>query len=94
MSSYSKLYDLCKEIECEYSTDVLLKDYTSFKIGGKAAIFAVPKTAETLASVCELALDAGAKKYILKRYLLFSIEKSNLWLTLVFPFSYALETGE
>lgn len=51
MSSYSKLFDLCKEIECEYSTDTLLKDYTSFKIGGKADVMIFPDSIEKVSAV-------------------------------------------
>ena len=51
MSSYSKLYSLCKEIECEYSTDALLKDYTSFKIGGKADVMIFPDDISKLSNV-------------------------------------------
>lgn len=54
MSSYSKLYDLCKKIECEYSTDVLLKDYTSFKIGGKADVMIFPDSIEKLSALISL----------------------------------------
>ena len=51
MSSYSKLYALCKETECEYSTDALLKDYTSFKIGGKADVMIFPDSTDKLSTV-------------------------------------------
>jgi len=51
MSSYSKLYALCKEIECEYSTDALLKDYTSFKIGGKADVMIFPDCINKISAV-------------------------------------------
>ncbi len=51
MSSYSKLLSLCKEIECEYSTDTLLKDYTSFKIGGKADVMIFPDSIKKLSAV-------------------------------------------
>lgn len=51
MSSYSKLYALCKEIECEYSTKALLRDYTSFKIGGKADVMIFPDNISTLSSI-------------------------------------------
>lgn len=51
MSSYSKLYELCKEIECEYSTDIMLRDYTSFKIGGKADVMIFPDSTDKLSAV-------------------------------------------
>lgn len=48
MSSYSELCNICKTMECEYSTEALLKDYTSFKIGGKADFMAFPDTTDKL----------------------------------------------
>lgn len=51
MSSYSKLYALCKDIECEYSTEALLRDYTSFKIGGKADLMIFPDEISKLSTV-------------------------------------------
>lgn len=51
MSSYSKLCALCKKIECEYSTDSLLRDYTSFKIGGKADFMIFPDNIYKLSSI-------------------------------------------
>lgn len=54
MSSYSVLFDLCKEIECEYSTQTMLRDYTSFKIGGKADVMLYPDSIEKLSAVVSL----------------------------------------
>ncbi len=51
MSSYSDFYSLCNEIECEYSTYELLRDYTSFKIGGKADVMIFPDTVSKLSAV-------------------------------------------
>lgn len=42
MSGYGKICDLCEKIGCEYITDAMLKDYTSFKIGGAAGLMAFP----------------------------------------------------
>ncbi len=44
MSSINDIIALCKKIGCEYSTEAFLKDYTSFKIGGKADLMAFPDT--------------------------------------------------
>ena len=55
MSSYSEFCALCDEIKCEYSVDVPLKDYTSFKIGGKADIIAFPDTADKVIAVTDFA---------------------------------------
>lgn len=57
MSSYSTLYNLCSEINCEYSDKALLKDYTSFKIGGKADIMVFPDSIDKLAAVFSLAIS-------------------------------------
>lgn len=51
MSSYSKLFAFCKEIECEYSTEALLRDYTSFKIGGEADVMIFPDNISKLSSI-------------------------------------------
>lgn len=55
MNSYSDFCALCNEIKCEYSVDVPLRDYTSFKIGGNADVIVFPDTAEKLVSVTEYA---------------------------------------
>ena len=60
-----KLYDYQKKGLVTVYENEPMKNHTSFKIGGKAAIYAVPLTADALAYVCECALDAGVKKYIL-----------------------------
>ena len=51
MSIYGKLYALCDEIKCEYSTEAMLRDFTSFKIGGKADIMIFPDTFEKLEEI-------------------------------------------
>ena len=69
MDNFNELLKKLNEYQKKGLVTVLedepMKDHTSFKIGGKAAIFAVPETEEAFLSVCEAALDAGAKKYIL-----------------------------
>lgn len=51
MSGYGKIYDLCEKIGCEYITDVMLKDYTSFKIGGAADLMVFPDEADKLSEI-------------------------------------------
>ncbi len=46
MSFYGEFCVFCDKIGCEYSTDALLRDYTSFKIGGKADVMIFPDTTE------------------------------------------------
>ncbi len=51
MSFYSELCTLCNNLKCEYSTEALLKDYTSFKIGGKADIMIFPDSFTKLSEI-------------------------------------------
>lgn len=51
MSLYNEIRTLCDNIGCEYSTDAVLKNYTSFKIGGKAEIMVFPDTEEKISSI-------------------------------------------
>lgn len=57
MSSIKKLIALCEEIECEYSTEALLKDYTSFKIGGRADLMVFPDTVEKISKLVSYSSD-------------------------------------
>ncbi len=65
MSLYNELINLCKEIECEYSTDALLKDYTSFKIGGKTDLTVFPDTVDKLKKVSLYAKNNGFKVLVI-----------------------------
>lgn len=60
-----KLRDYQKKGTLTVLENESMKEHTSFKIGGKAAVFAVPQTVEAMAFVCQCALDTGVKKYIL-----------------------------
>ncbi len=51
MSSYGKICDLCEKIGCEYITDAMMKDYTSFKIGGAADLMVFPDDADKLSEI-------------------------------------------
>ena len=51
MSLYSNLCILCNELKCEYSAEAMLKDYTSFKIGGKADLMVFPDTEDKISSL-------------------------------------------
>lgn len=55
MSFYDNLCALCNELKCEYSSDAMLKDYTSFKIGGKADIMVFPDTTDKLSAIVKSA---------------------------------------
>ncbi len=51
MSFYSEFCVFCEKIGCEYSTEALLKDYTSFKIGGKADVMVFPDSVDKFSSI-------------------------------------------
>lgn len=53
MFSYDKLISLCESTGCEYSLTAELKDYTSFKIGGKADIMVFPNSISVLSELVE-----------------------------------------
>ncbi len=55
MSFYSEVCTFCEKIGCEYSADEMLKDYTSFKIGGKADLMVYPDTVDKISQVVLLA---------------------------------------
>lgn len=65
MSLYSNLCTLCNELGCEYSTDAMLKDYTSFKIGGKADLMVFPDSAEKLLEIVKKAKCDGVPVFVL-----------------------------
>lgn len=65
MSLYSNLCTLCNELGCEYSTDAMLKDYTSFKIGGKADLMVFPDSAEKLSEIIKTAKSSGVPVFVL-----------------------------
>ncbi len=51
MSFYNEFCSFCEKIGCEYSIDALLKDYTSFKIGGKADVMVFPDSVDKISSI-------------------------------------------
>lgn len=65
MSLYDNLCTLCDKLECEYSTDAVLKDYTSFKIGGKADLMIFPDTAEKLSAILAQANEEKIPVFVL-----------------------------
>ncbi len=54
MSLYNDIITLCENIGCEYLTDAVLKNYTSFKIGGKADLMVFPDTEEKISSLIKI----------------------------------------
>ena len=65
MSFYNNLCALCDELKCEYSTEAMLKDYTSFKIGGKADIMIFPDCVDKLSAIVAEAHKADIPVFIL-----------------------------
>ncbi len=65
MNSYSEICALCDEIKCEYSVDVPLRDYTSFKIGGKADLLVFPDSKNKILAVTEFARNASIPVFVL-----------------------------
>ncbi|MBQ2904391.1 MAG: UDP-N-acetylmuramate dehydrogenase [Clostridia bacterium] len=65
MSLYSKLCTLCDELGCEYSTDAMMRDYTSFKIGGKADLMIFPDSAEKLSKIVLLVNEDKIPVFVL-----------------------------
>lgn len=55
MSSYGEFCALCVKMGCEYSTNAELKNYTSFKIGGKADIIIFPNSLDCLSEIVSFA---------------------------------------
>lgn len=51
MFSYDELISLCESTGCEYSLTAELKDYTSFKIGGRADIMIFPSSISVLSQL-------------------------------------------
>lgn len=51
MSFYNEIITLCENIGCEYLTDAVLKNYTSFKIGGKADLMVFPDTEDKITAL-------------------------------------------
>lgn len=65
MSFFDNLCALCDELKCEYSTDAMLKDYTSFKIGGKADIMVFPDSVEKLPDIISFSHKNNIPVFIL-----------------------------
>ena len=65
MSFITETIDICENIGCEYITDVPMSGYTSFKIGGKAAIMVFPDTEDKLSAIIEYCKRESVKKLLL-----------------------------
>ena len=65
MSLYNEIITLCENIGCEYLTDAVLKNYTSFKIGGKADLMVFPDTENRIISVFKAAKEMSIPTLII-----------------------------
>ncbi len=65
MSFYNEIITVCDNIGCEYLTDVVLKNYTSFKIGGKADIMVFPDTENKISCILNKINDLSAPYLII-----------------------------
>lgn len=65
MSFVDKSIALCKKIGCKYSTEAFLKDYTSFKIGGKADLMVFPENEIMISELLKFADENAVPVFIL-----------------------------
>ena len=65
MSFVDKSIALCEKIGCKYSTEAFLKDYTSFKIGGKADLMVFPENETMISELLRFADENSVSVFIL-----------------------------
>lgn len=65
MISYGGLFEYCSKIGCSYSTDVDMKSYTSFHIGGAADVMVFPENAIMLSNVIRYITDNGLRYLVI-----------------------------
>ncbi len=65
MSFYNEICTLCDNIDCEYLADAVLKNYTSFKIGGKADLMVFPDTEDKISSLLKLINELSVPRLII-----------------------------
>ena len=65
MSTYNDIKLICDEIGCEYNEETFLSSCTSFRIGGKADLFVIPKNDDMLAKVISACNAADIRTLIL-----------------------------
>lgn len=65
MNGYGRICDLCEKIGCEYITDAMLKDYTSFKIGGVADIMVFPDEVSKLSEITAYTSENGIPAFVI-----------------------------
>lgn len=65
MINFDKFFDFVKINDIAYKTDALMKDYTTFKIGGPAKIIVTPKNDTELSSIVKMCRSLNIKPFIL-----------------------------
>lgn len=63
--SFDKIYDYAKSIGCQTQRDVPMSKYTTFRIGGNAAVMLTPTTDEQLASIIKKCKEDNIKPFII-----------------------------
>lgn len=63
--SFDKIYDYAKSIGCQAQRDVPMSKYTTFRIGGNAAVMLTPTTDEQLASIIKKCKEENIKPFII-----------------------------
>lgn len=63
--SFDKIYDYAKSIGCHAQCDVPMSKYTTFRIGGNAAVMLTPTTDEQLASIIKKCKEENIKPFII-----------------------------
>lgn len=63
--SFDKIYDYAKSIGCQTQRDVPMSKYTTFRIGGNAAVMLTPTTDEQLASIIKKCKEENTKPFII-----------------------------
>ena len=63
--SFDKIYDYAKSIGCQAQRDIPMSKYTTFRIGGNAAVMLTPTTDEQLASIIKKCKEENTKPFII-----------------------------
>ncbi len=67
MNNMTELIHYCESIDLKYETDVFLKNYTTFRIGGKCPVMVFPETVEKLSLIIGFINKNQIKSYIIGR---------------------------
>ena len=65
MTDFESIYDFALKNDCEATFNEPLKKHTSFKIGGDASLFVVPKNDEALSKLLKKCYDENIRTVII-----------------------------